>query len=225
MEENVKHPEEAGLGEGEAAKKEGTKQPRVRDLFAWKSANRAVQQYPKEVFGTFGAIALLISIILLFFQEWLAIVVTWAALFLFYMLTKMEPVEVEHKITTEGVVSMGHSYLWGELGPFWFSRKGETLTLHIAHRSILGQLMILVDEQDKEKILDILADFLPYIETPERSPVEKMADWFAKTFPILPKAKQPPAETKAEPEKAEPEAKPEPEPAEEVLPPATPLSS
>ncbi len=170
-----------------AAPTDDTKVGRVKDLFVWQSLNRSVQQYPKEVFATFGTIALLVSIILMFFQEWLAIVVTWAAFFLFYALTKMEPVQVDHKITTEGIISMGHAYIWAELGPFWFSEKNDNVVMHVSHRNILGQLMILIDKVNQEKIRDILAGYLPYIEVPEKSVVEKMSDWFAKKFPITPK--------------------------------------
>src|SRR6187549_1595697 len=89
----------------------------VKDLYTWKSLNRPLWNYSGEAFRTLGAIALLVSIILLFFQEYLAIMVTWAAFFLFYALTKVPPVEVEHKITNQGIVSMDRSYLWSELGP------------------------------------------------------------------------------------------------------------
>lgn len=144
-------------------------------------------QYGREVFATFGAIALLISIILALFQEWLAIMVTWAAFFLFWALTRIAPEEVAHKITTEGIISMGHAYLWSELGPFWYGERGGDHILHVYHRHVLGQLAIIINQTDKEKIRDILAEYLPFVEIPEKSVVEKMSEWFAKKFPVTPK--------------------------------------
>jgi len=140
--------------------------------------------YSRDVFTTFAVIALLLSFIVAFIQEFLLIVVVWAAYFLFYALSKVPPVEVEHKITTEGVVSMDKSYLWSELGPFWFTEKGDQTVLHILHSNIFGQLILLVDKKDKEKIRDILVEFLPYIETPQKSTTDKLADWFGKKFPL-----------------------------------------
>ncbi len=163
------------------------KKPRIHDIFAWKSLNRPAREYSKEVFSTLGAVVLLVSIILAFFQEWLAIVVAWAAFFLFWQLSKMAPQDVDHKITTEGVISMSHSYMWGELGPFWYSQRGPDLQLHIAHGNIFGQLIMLVDPKDREKITEELAQYLPYIELPQKSTVEKFSDWFAKKFPLEPK--------------------------------------
>lgn len=169
---------------------------RVRDLFAWKSLNRPVWQYSKDVYTTLGAVAILVSIIFAFFQEWMAIVVTLAAYFLFYALSKAPPVEVKHKITTQGIISMDKSYLWSELGPFWFSEKGKDLLLHVAHRSIFGQLILLIEKDEQLELRDILAEYLPFIEMPEKSMSEKLSDWFSKRFPISP-PQSPPASSSA----------------------------
>jgi hypothetical protein len=163
---------------------ESTKPRRVKDLFAWKSLNRPMWSYSKDVFTTLGIIAILVGIICAFFQQWTAILVIGASYFLFYALSKVPPVEVEHKITTEGIVSMGKGYLWSELGPFWFSDKGRELILHVAHRSMFGQLILLVDRKDQEEIKDVLAEYLAYIEIPEKSMTEKVSEWFSKKFPI-----------------------------------------
>lgn len=190
MEENQPvRPSDPATIKAESAK---DAKPRVRDLFSWKSLNRPQKQYSKEVFSTLAAIAFLVSLILALFQEWLTILVTWAAYFLFWALTKVPPEEVEHKITTQGIVSMNRSYLWSELGPFWFTpshpegftaKENETV-LHISHRSLLNQLALLVDPKDREKIQESLAEYLPFIEVPEKSLPEKLSHWFAKKFPI-----------------------------------------
>lgn len=160
------------------------KRGKVQDLYSWKSLNRPVWQYSKDVFTTLGAIAILVAIIFAFFQEWMAILVVFAAYFLFYALSKVPPVEVEHKITSEGIISMDRAYLWSELGPFWFSQKGGDFLMHVAHRSIFGQLIILVDSDQVEKVRDILSEYLPFIELPQKSMAEKLSDWFSSRFPI-----------------------------------------
>lgn len=184
MEEN---PKSSSAEQDQAKQDTNTDQgqrSRVHDLFSWKSLNRPAWQYSKDVYTTLGAIGVLVSIIFAFFQEWLAIVVVWAAYFLFWALSKVPPVEVEHKITTEGIVSINKGYLWGELGPFWFSAKGKDTFLHVAHFNIFGQLIILIDQKDQERIRDILAGYLPFVEVPGKSMTEKMADWFSKKFPL-----------------------------------------
>lgn len=157
---------------------------KVRDLFVWTSLSHQRHVYPKEFYTTLVAIATLLSIIFAFFQEWFAILVTWAALFLFYAVSKLEPQETTHKITTQGIVSLNQTYLWGELGVFWFTEKNGDEFLHIATRNIFGQVMIIVDREDKDEIRDILAHYLPYVEVWEKSTTEKLSDWFSKKFPI-----------------------------------------
>ncbi len=192
--------------------------PRVRDLYGWRSLNRAVKTYSKEVFSTLGAIALLVSVILAFFQEWLAIFVTWATFFLFWQINRFPPEEVDHKITTEGIVSMKHSYIWAELGPFWFTEKEKEDTLHVAHGNVFGELTMIIDKADQEKIRNLLAAYLPCIEVPEKSAVEKFSDWFARKFPLEP------AKTSTPPP-ANPPSTPQPPSPKPASPSVTPSSS
>lgn len=171
---------------------------KVRDLFIWTSLSHQKRQYPKEFFTTLAAIATLLSIIFAFFQEWFAILVTWAALFLFYAVSKLEPQATQHKITTQGIVSLNQTFLWGELGVFWFTERNGDEFLHVATRNIFGQLMIIINKEDKDEIRDILAHYLPYVEIWEKSTTEKISDWFSKKFPI-----QKPVNTKIEIKPAE----------------------
>lgn len=158
--------------------KESEKQARVRDLFVWQSQSHPLNKYPAGAFPLFGAAIVLITVVLILFQEWLAVGVTWAAYFLFFALTKVPQVTVEHKITTEGIISINHSYLWQELGPFWFKTRNNETVLHIANRNFLGHLIMLVNPNDQEKIREILAEYLPFIEVPEKSFWDKLLDRF-----------------------------------------------
>ncbi len=156
----------------------------VRDLFVWKSLSHPERQYPKGAFTTIATIALLLSIIFAFFQEWLLIVLSWATVFLLFALSKVQPEEVEHRITTQGIISQGHTYLWIELGVFWFSDKGDQRLLHVGYRNVFGQLIFLIHREDEGVIRDHLAQFLPFIEVWQKSATEKLTDWLAKKFPM-----------------------------------------
>lgn len=157
---------------------------KVRDLFVWKSLSHPERTYPKGAFTTIATIALLLSIIFAFFQEWFLILLAWATVFLLYALSKVMPHEVEHRITTQGIISMGHTYLWSELGPFWFSDKSDHRMLHIAYRNVFGQLVFLVNKDEEPIIRDTLAQYLPFIEVWQKSTTEKITDWFGKKFPL-----------------------------------------
>lgn len=162
---------------------EENKKPRVRDLFAWQSPSWPALDYPKGTFALLGSIVVFITVIFILFQEWLAIAVSWTAYLVFFLIHRIPPTIVSHKITTEGIVSMGTSYLWEELGPFWFkTSRGETV-LHIAsRRNWFTHLIMIIKPEDKEKIIDILAEYLPFIETPQKTLSEKIAEWWEKKF-------------------------------------------
>lgn len=149
------------------------KKSRVRDLFVWQSASRPDISYPKGAFLTLGGLITFLTILFVLFQEWLAICVTWAAYFLFFALTRVPRVTVEHKITTEGIISLDHSYIWQDLGPFWFTTKNNERLLHIASKSRFSHMIMIINSVDEEKLRDILAEYLPFIETPEKSAWDK----------------------------------------------------
>ena len=163
---------------------EETKSKGVHNLFVWRSPSRQKWAYSKGVLALIGLSAVTISIFFILFQEWLALFVTWAAFFLFWNLTRIPAEMVEHKITTQGIISLGRSYLWQELGPFWFtiSPLNETV-LHIANRSPISHLTLVVEPSDQEKIRDIIAEYLPFVEVVEKSPWDKLLEWAVRKFP------------------------------------------
>ncbi len=152
----------------------------MKDLFSWESLNRPTNVYSQRGIKIILFVVVLFTVFLVLFQEWLAAIVSWAALFLFIILDRMPADKVTHKITGEGIVSMNHSYIWEEMGPFWFITRGENRILHIARRNLFGQLVILINPSDEEKIREILIKYLPYIEIPEKSTSDKVLEWINK---------------------------------------------
>jgi hypothetical protein len=162
--------------------KDNSKQPRIHDLFTWQSLSRPSFDYPKGTLALLGSIVVFLTVLFILFQEWLAIAVSWAAYFLFFALTKVPQTMVGHKITTEGIVSIEHSYLWQELGPFWFKTKNNERILHVASKNFFWHLIMLINPADEDKIRETLAEYLPYIEVPEKTTTEKVSEWFEQKF-------------------------------------------
>lgn len=153
---------------------------KVKDLLVFKSPSRPPIVMDRELYSFSVAVALLLSIIVAFFGDYIAIGLIWAVLFFIVALAKRPPEDVDHKITTEGITSMGHVYLWENLGPFWFTKKGGYTILHIIQQGyILGSLLIVLpQDMEQDKMRDTLAKYLSYIETPEKSRTDRITDWF-----------------------------------------------
>ena len=153
----------------------------LKTLFSWDSFNRPTHVYTQRGLSVVTVIALVFTVFFVLFQEWGALFVTWAAYFLFVTLDRIPAERVSHKITSEGITSMEHSYIWQDLGPFWFKTLGENRLLYIARKNLFGQLVILIDKKDEEKIMDVLIKYLPYIEVPEKSLGDKLLKWVNKS--------------------------------------------
>ncbi len=137
----------------------------------------------KEFYSTIIALAILVSIVFFFIKEFLLVVVIWAAVFFIYALSNFPPDEVEHKITNQGITSLGQTHLWDDLGPFWFVEKNGTNLLKIAsRRNLLGELTILLGSENRENIRKVLAEYLPYLETPQHTFADKASDWLVSKF-------------------------------------------
>jgi len=156
----------------------------VKTLLTWKAMSRTFKQHDKEFYSTMIALAILFSIVFFFIKEFLLIIVIWAAVFFTYAVSQVPPEELEHKITTDGITVFGKSYLWDDLGPFWFIQKdGETMVkIASKNTSIFGEIALLLGNVPQEKMKAILANYLPYMEVPDKTFSDKAADWLSTRF-------------------------------------------
>lgn len=157
----------------------------IKSVLVWKSASRPFKRRSRDYFTTIAAIVFLISVILLFIKEFLLIGVMLAVMFVSYVLATVEPEEVEHEITTEGVNSGGKTYLWTELKDFFFTARWGSEILNINTKlKFPGRVIILVNETDKENIKKELGKYLSFREKPVITWIDKAADWLSKKVPL-----------------------------------------
>lgn len=173
-------------------------QPPYKVILEWKAPSRPYKKRNREFFTTIGAIVFLLAVILLFLKEWLLIGAIIALAFLSYVLASVEPEEVDYKITTRGIEVGNKKYPWGRMGRFWFSKKWGSLILHIEYLGLPAQLQLLYDGKNikKEDLKKILSRYLIF-ERPEKTPIDKAAEWLQKKIPLEREAvKTPPLTSK-----------------------------
>lgn len=161
----------------------------VETLLLWKAPSRPYRERDKEFFSTVGAIAFLVIVVLVFLKEWFLIILIIALLFFLYILSTVPPGEVEHQITNKGIQTGERTYLWHELGDFWFSEEWGQKTLNIFTPFFpSGRLTLLLGNQKEEVLRKVLLRFLRH-EEPQPTFVEKASEWLAKRIPLekLPK--------------------------------------
>lgn len=149
-------------------------------LLEWEMPSRVFRKRGEDYFSKIGFTALGIGLVLIFFKEFLLLVVVLALAFVAYVLGTVPPEKIKHKITSHGVTSAGHSYLWSELKEFWLTEKEGESVLHLTtNLRFPPQLLILLDPLKKAKAEEILSEHLPHREAPQEGWLDKASNWAA----------------------------------------------
>lgn len=166
--------------EGEKVEKEEFE---VKTLYQWASASHVFIPRGKRWITNLTLITFLIILVIVFAQQFLIIAPVLAVAFLAYILASVPPDNIEHKITTQGLITGKHNYLWEELYDFWFVEKhGHTILNFDTLVRFPGRLMLVVDNKEKDKIKNILIKFLPFREVPERTWIDSLSDSLSNFF-------------------------------------------
>jgi hypothetical protein len=152
-------------------------------ILEWQSAARPFKQRNKQFFVTVSVIALLVSLILFFSGQFLPIAVVISVVFLLYVLQVIPPHEVKHEITTYGIKIEGNLYYWEEMGRFWFEKKHDQLTLNIEVLRFPGRITMVVPEEQKQEVTEILSEVLLQ-QKPDPTFYERTASWFQEKIPL-----------------------------------------
>lgn len=156
----------------------------LKTLLEWKAPSRVFKKRDKEYFTTIASIAVLLAIILIFFKEWLLIMVIVALVFVSYVMATVPPEEVEHKITNQGVTTGGKSYKWEDLARFWLGEKHNQKILFVETQiKFPRRLILLLGVTNEAEVKKTLSEYLPY-EEPEKTWMDKAGDWLTKNIPL-----------------------------------------
>jgi hypothetical protein len=152
-------------------------------LLSWSSPSRLFKKRNKEYFTNIAAIVFLLIVILVFAQEFLLIVAVLSVVFLIYVLSTVPPENVDHKITNLGIESAGHYYRWEELIEFWFEDQWGQSMIIIRH-AVGPRIIILLGDQDKKRVRELLIEHIPFRENPEKTWVDNASKWLTEKIPL-----------------------------------------
>lgn len=154
-------------------------------VYSWKAPLRPYKKRSAGVLRFYIAVALLLSLIVLFFGDKILVLPIWTIMFLFYVLTITPPPEVENKITRFGIETAGNTFRWEFLSHFYFIKKFDYHVLVIVsippyHYHLY---LVLKDEKTRQDLIAILSQHLIYQEKPHKTFTEKLTDWLNKLIP------------------------------------------
>ena len=166
---------------------EGTSVPSQKKVpekvyFSWKAAERPFKKRNKEFWVTTVVIAAIFGLILFLVEGAMPVILIVSIVFLFYVLSTVEPEIITYQITNKGVKIAEGLVEWEVLTRFWFTSRLKTDVLVFEKITAPQRLEIVINEKDVEKIRDTLLDYINEEEVPPTT-IEKATDWFAKKLP------------------------------------------
>ncbi len=154
-------------------------------LFEWTALKRPYQKKDKEFWVTVLSVLGLVSLILFFVKEWFLIAALMGFVFLYYVLTTVQPEKSKYKITNKGIyISSSEKLDWDALKRFWINDKWGYQVLNLETWLKFPRVVSLVIPEDKkQEVTDLLEKYLPQ---EEESPqfLDKFTDWLARKFPL-----------------------------------------
>ena len=153
-------------------------------LFEWEAPERAYQKKGKDFWVTSVAILILVSVILIFINEFFLIMALISVLFVYYALSSVPPGMVKNKLTNRAVYFGELRYEWNGLQNFWFKKSLSNQTINFDTMLRFPRMVSLViDPKDQEKLKEIAVKRIPLLEN---SPtfVDKLTKWFSDRLPL-----------------------------------------
>jgi len=157
----------------------------IKTLLTWEAHDRPFRKKNRSYYTTIAIIVVLLTLIALLAQEFLLIGVLLALTFVSYILAFVPPRSVTYQISTQGITIGEHFYFWHYLDSFWLKNKNGQKVIYVQTRLMFpGQLMLVLSDVSEDEIKNLMARFLPFLEKPQLSLIDKWAESLQKHFPL-----------------------------------------
>lgn len=151
-------------------------------LFSWSAPARPFKRRDRDFWVTVTVISIVVGLILFFSEGFMPVILIISIIFLYYILSTVEPETIEYKITTRGIKMDDKPNTWDSLGRFWFTKRFNDELLVLEAYTLGGRLELVIKSGDKEKIKSALSKYLLHEEA-SPSYVDKMSNWASKKLP------------------------------------------
>lgn len=168
--------------EGQTQSQSGARREPEKSLFTWRAPSRPFKKRDRDFWVAVFAISAIGGLILFIIEGVMPVILIIALVFLFYILSTVEPESIEYEITNKGVRMGDKRTDWGLLTRFWFSRRLETDLLVFEMITLPGRLELVVNSNDKAAIKKSLSDHVTEEEAPPTN-LDRAANWFSKKLP------------------------------------------
>lgn len=131
---------------------------------------------------TIVVITVIVGLILFFAEGFMPVILIISVIFLYYILSTVEPENIDYKITTWGIKMADKLNPWNSLIRFWFTKRFNDELLVLEAYTLGGRLELVIKGSDKEKIKSTLSKYLTHEEA-SPSYIDKATNWASKKLP------------------------------------------
>lgn len=153
-----------------------------RELVVWTAPARPFKTRDRQFYVTVFAIAGIVSLILFFAEGFMPVLLIVSLVFLYYVLSTVEPEKIEYKVTSKGIKIATNLTEWPNLHRYWFTKRFDSELMIVETSLIPGRLELVIDKDVKEKLKKEISAYIPYEEVPAGG-LDKFTEWFAKKLP------------------------------------------
>ena len=153
-----------------------------RDLVIWTAPARPFKRRDRQFYVTTFAIAGIVSLVLFLAEGVMPVILIISLVFLYYVLSTVEPENIEYKATTRGIKIAGRLTPWQSLTRFWFGRRFDNSLLIVETPAVPGRIEIVIRPEIKDELKKKISEFIPYEEIPV-SGLDKITNWVATKLP------------------------------------------
>ncbi len=153
-----------------------------KDLVAWTAPARPFKRRNREFFVTVIAMASVAGFVLFLIEGFLPVILIISLVFLFYVMSTVEPENIQYKITNKGINVAGKTTFWDVMGRFWFTKRFDSELLVVETVTLPGRLEVVINSSVKDEIKKAISEYLVHEEIPP-SYIDKAAIWVSKRMP------------------------------------------
>lgn len=158
------------------------KLPVEKELLVWVAPARPFKRRDKQFYITIVSIAAMISLILFLAEGAMPVILIISLIFLYYIMSTVEPEKLEIKITDQGIKVGEKRIGWEYMGRFWFGKRYDSELLIIETSFLPNKMEIVMDSSIKDQIKKTISDYLVF-EQMSPSKLDKAIEWFSKKLP------------------------------------------
>lgn len=153
-----------------------------RDLVTWIAPSRPFKRRDRQFYITTFAMAGIISLVLFLAEGIMPVLLIISLVFLYYVLSTVEPENINYKVTSKGIKIEGKLTEWSILKNFWFIKRFDSSLVVFSTSVIPGRIEMVINPSDKERLKKEISAYIPFEEVAP-SNLDKGIEWFAKKMP------------------------------------------